>query len=174
MSVEIERKFLVRNASWRGQVIESVHLRQGYLANTPACSIRVRMTPGHGWLSIKGMQPGRARPEYEYDILESDATEMLAEFVDGPSIEKFRHQVPVGRHRFEVDEFHGGNEGLVLAEIELRAVDEEFSRPPWLGDEVTDDARYYNFRLASEPFNAWPEAERRAALMGRRSARDAR
>ncbi len=173
MRLEIERKFLVRDASWRGQTIGCARLRQGYLANTPVCSIRVRSAEGRGWISIKGMQPGRVRPEYEYAIPESEATEILAEFVAGPLIEKVRHQVPVGRHRFEVDEFLGSNEGLVLAEIELAAAEDEFARPQWLGDEVTEDARYYNFRLASEPFNAWPEARRRAALLGCRSAESA-
>jgi len=173
MNLEIERKFLVRNDGWRKRAIGREPLRQGYLANTPACSIRVRTAPGRGWVSIKGMQPGRARPEFEYAIPESDATEMLSTFVDGSFIDKIRYRVPFGRHQFEVDEFHGSNAGLVLAEIELASADEVFERPDWLGDEVTDDARFFNFRLASEPFNAWTEPRRRAARMGRCSAEEA-
>lgn len=167
MSLEIERKFLVRDGSWRDAAIGRQHLRQGYLANTAACSVRVRVGAGQGWISVKAMQPGRARDEYEYAIPESDAAGMLAAFAGDPLIDKIRHRVPAGDHVFEVDEFQGANQGLVIAEIELDAVDEEFPRPRWLGDEVTDDGRYYNFRLASEPFGSWPEDLRQAAGRGR-------
>ena len=167
MSLEIERKFLVRSGAWRAAAAGSKSLRQGYLANTRACSVRVRIAGERGWLSVKGMQPGRVRPEYEYEIPEPDAAGMLASMVDGPAIAKIRHRVSVGSHLFEVDEFQGANRGLVIAEIELEAADQEFDRPDWLGDEVTDDPRYYNFRLADEPFERWPEAIRRAAVAGR-------
>jgi len=166
MNLEIERKFLVRNPAWREQATAHERLRQGYLANTPTCSIRVRTATGRAWLSVKGMQADRVRPEYEYAVPESEATEMLSAFAEGPLIEKIRHQVPVGRHCFEVDEFQGANEGLVLAEIELASADEEFPHPPWLGEEVTEDARFYNFRLSSQPFGEWPAARRLAALRG--------
>lgn len=166
MNVEIERKFLVRDERWRDGVAGQQRLQQGYLANTAACSVRVRVAQRQGWLSVKGMRPGRVRDEYEYPIPEADATAMLAEFVGDPLIDKVRHRVPVGGHVFEVDEFQGANRGLVIAEIELNAPDEEFPQPPWLGDEVTDDGRYYNFRLASEPFGAWPEALRQAVARG--------
>jgi adenylate cyclase len=172
MNLEIERKFLVQSTDWREQATGQERLRQGYLANTPTCSVRVRVATGRGWVSVKGMQPGRVRPEYEYRIPESNATEMLSAFAEGPLIEKIRHRVPVGRHCFEVDEFQGANEGLVIAEIELDSRDEEFPRPPWLGDEVTEDARFYNFRLSSEPFGGWPDARRQAALRGRSLAGD--
>lgn len=172
MSLEIERKFLVRSPDWRAQSAGSESLRQGYLANTRACSVRVRIAGKRSWLSVKGMQPGRVRPEYEYEIPERDATGMLASMIDGPAIEKIRHRVEVGGHRFEVDEFQGANRGLVVAEIELAAADEAFERPQWLGDEVTDDARYYNFRLVDEPFGQWPEPVRQAALAGRNAVGD--
>ena len=113
------------------------------------------------------MRPGRVRDEYEYAIPEADATAMLAAFVGDPLIDKVRHRVPVGGHVFEVDEFEGANRGLVIAEIELDAPDEDFPHPPWLGDEVTDDGRYYNFRLVSEPFGAWPEELKQAVVRGR-------
>lgn len=167
MSLEIERKFLVTSPDWRGQSIGSERLRQGYLANTRACSVRVRIAGARSWLSVKGMQPGRVRPEYEYEIPVSDGAEMLADLIDGPAIEKIRHRVEVGTHQFEVDEFQGANRGLVIAEIELAAADDEFERPHWLGDEVTDEERFYNFRLAAVPFDAWPEAQRDAVLAGR-------
>lgn len=166
MSLEIERKFLVKDAAWREQATGRERLRQGYLANTAACSVRVRTASGRGWVSVKGMQPGRVRQEFEYGIPETEAAEMLSAFAEGPLIEKIRHRVPVGRHCFEVDEFQGANEGLVVAEIELASGDEEFLRPSWLGDEVTEDPRFYNFRLSSRPFNVWPAADRRAALDG--------
>ncbi|MGH8250425.1 MAG: CYTH domain-containing protein [Steroidobacteraceae bacterium] len=167
MSLEIERKFLVRGAGWRAQAAGNDSLRQGYLANTRACSVRVRIAGERGWLSVKGMTPGRVRPEFEYEIPEADAAGMLAALTEGPEIEKVRHRVVIGARVFEVDEFHGANRGLVIAEIELESVDAEFERPDWLGDEVTDDARYYNFRLAAEPFAEWPDALRRAAIAGR-------
>lgn len=92
---------------------------------------------------------------------------MLAAFAERPVIEKQRHRVRVGRHCFELDEFRGANQGLVIAEIELVAADEEFSRPPWLGDEVTDDGRFYNFRLATAPFSSWPAPARASVATGR-------
>jgi adenylate cyclase len=169
MSLEIERKFLVRGADWRRQSAGSERLRQGYLANTRACSVRVRVAGARGWLSVKGMQPGRVRPEYEYEIPASDAAELLAALIEGPAIEKIRHRVEFGAHLFEVDEFQGANRGLVIAEIELDAADEDFQQPHWLGDEVTDDERFYNFRLAAEPFDVWPEAQRQSVIAGRRA-----
>jgi adenylate cyclase len=170
MSLEIERKFLVRHPAWREQATGQKRLCQGYLANTTACSIRVRTASGQGWISVKGMHPGRIRSEYEYGIPESEAKEMLSTLADGPLIEKIRHRVPIGRHCFEIDEFMGASEGLVLAEIELTYEDEEFPRPPWLGDEVTEDARFYNFRLSSRPFGDWPAEVRQAVLQGQGTA----
>ena len=167
MKLEIERKFLVCDDRWRHEATGCERLRQGYLANTDACSVRVRVGGGQGWISVKGMIPGRVRDEYEYPIPAADAAAMLAAFAGDPLVDKIRHRVPVGGHVFEVDEFQGANRGLVIAEIELNAPDEEFPRPPWLGDEVTDDGRYYNFRLASEPFGAWSQDLRQAVGRGR-------
>lgn len=167
MNREIERKFLVRDGRWRDAATGQERLQQGYLAHAATCSVRVRVAGGQGWISVKGLHPGRVRDEYEYAIPEADATGMLAAFVGKPLIDKIRHRVPVDRHVFEVDEFQGANDGLVIAEIELDAADEEFPRPPWLGDEVTDDSRYYNFRLVTEPFGAWPEELRQAVTRGR-------
>ena len=174
MNIEIERKFLVRDGRWRDGATGQQRLRQGYLANTAACSVRVRVAGGQGWISVKGMRPGRVRDEYEYAIPEADAAAMLAAFVGDPLIDKVRHRVPVGGHVFEVDEFQGANRGLVIAEIELDAPDEEFPQPPWLGDEVTDDGRYYNFRLVFEPFGAWPEELRQAVAGGHGRPKEAR
>ncbi len=167
MSIEIERKFLVRDDGWRAAACASTRLRQGYLANTGRCSVRVRLGGGRGWVSVKATQEGPARAEFEYEIPAADAAAMLAAFAADPLVEKRRHHVAVGGHCFELDEFEGENAGLVVAEIELDAPDEEFPRPPWLGDEVTQDARFYNFRLAARPFASWPPAERAAVAAGR-------
>lgn len=170
MSLEIERKFLVRDAGWRRQVRDCQRLRQGYLANTAGCSVRVRIAEGGAWLSVKAMQPGPARAEFEYPIPVADAAAMLADFAQGPLVEKRRHRVPVGGHCYELDEFEGANLGLVLAEIELDSVSEAFPRPDWLGDEVTDDLRFHNFRLAQQPFSGWPAAVRAEVAAGRLAA----
>jgi adenylate cyclase len=166
MNPEIERKFLVRDGSWRDGATGCERLRQGYLANTDTCSVRVRVGGGQGWISVKAMRPGRVRDEYEYLIPETEAEAMLAAFVGDPLIDKVRHRVPVAGQVFEVDEFQGANNGLVIAEIELDTADQEFPHPPWLGDEVTDDVRYYNFRLVAEPFASWPEELRQAVSRG--------
>jgi len=174
MNLEIERKFLVRDGRWRDGAIGQQRLQQGYLANTGTCSVRVRLAGGQGWISVKGMRPGRVRDEYEYAIPGAEASAMLTAFAGDPLIDKVRHRVPVGAQVFEVDEFAGANRGLVIAEIELDAPDQEFPHPPWLGDEVTDDGRYYNFRLASEPFGTWPEELRQAVARGRHRPEAAR
>ncbi len=167
MSLEIERKFLVRDDGWRRQVRDCQRLKQGYLANTRRCSVRVRIAGASAWLSVKAMQAGPARAEFEYRIPESDAAAMIAEFAQGPLVEKLRHRVPVGRHCYELDEFEGENRGLVLAEIELGSAAAAFPRPDWLGDEVTDDVRFHNFRLAEQPFSGWPPAVRARVATGR-------
>jgi adenylate cyclase len=160
MAIEIERKFRVIGEGWRAAVCRSTLLRQGYLANTARASIRVRIAGDEAWLSVKAMTPGRARAEYEAGIAPADASRMLAELCEGPLIEKWRHIVAHGRNRWEVDEFLGENAGLVIAELELEAEDEAFERPDWLGAEVTDDQRYYNFRLSQQPYRHWSERER--------------
>jgi adenylate cyclase len=169
MILEIERKFLVKSEEWRSQAVASATLCQGYLANTAASSVRVRIAGSESWLSVKAMRPEHSREEFEYAIPREDAMALLAGFTEGPLIEKTRHIVPVGEHQYEIDEFHGANRGLVVAEIELDDADEAFGRPDWLGDEVTDDARFYNFRLVREPFSGWPMESRVATSRGVRA-----
>lgn len=168
MNLEIERKFLVKDDGWRSDAVAAAELRQGYLANTATSSVRVRVAETEGWLSVKAMRAGCSREEFEYAIPHADALALLDGFIDGPTVEKIRHRVPQGGHEFEVDEFLGANLGLVVAEVELEDPDEAFPRPRWLGDEVTDDARYYNFRLAREPFRDWPRELRAAVQRGGR------
>jgi len=168
LGVEIERKFLVRSGAWRRLASGSELLVQGYLANTRLSSVRVRVAREQGWLSVKSMTRGLVRAEFDYPVPAADAREMLASLCEGPLVEKVRHRVRCGESVFEVDEFLGRNAGLVVAEIELEAPEASFERPAWLGDEVTAELRYYNFMLASQPFDSWTEPARQAASEGRR------
>lgn len=154
MADEIERKFLVRSDAWRGTG-EGTLYRQGYLVNSESQTVRVRIADRDAWLTIKGTRVGLTRPEFEYPIPAGDAEQMLATLCDGSLVEKTRYKVPVGRHVWEIDEFHGDNAGLVLAELELEHEAESFERPEWLGEEVSDDPRYYSGSLAKEPFSSW-------------------
>lgn len=170
MAIEIERKFLPVSDAWRAAVTDSRRLVQGYIANTPRCSVRVRIAGEAAWLSLKSMDPGTTRHEFEYPVPCGDARQILAGLCEGPPLEKIRHRVPAGRHCYEVDEFLGDNAGLVIAEIELGAADETFDRPAWLGEEVTEEPRYYSFMLARMPFSGWPAGAREAARAGRHVA----
>jgi adenylate cyclase len=155
MALEIERKFLVTSSAWRAQARSRELLRQGYLESAERSSIRVRTTGDRAWLNIKAKRSGMTRLEFEYPIPLADADEILSELCKGPRVEKYRHRVAVGAHTWEVDEFLGANQGLVVAEIELSDEAEQFERPAWLGEEVTQDERYYNFNLAKRPYMEW-------------------
>jgi adenylate cyclase len=157
MAIEIERKFLLRNESWRAYVSHSVIYKQGYLSSQATSSIRVRISDKQAWLNIKSATIGTQRAEYEYEIPLADANEILANLCLRPVIEKTRHFVTHDNHLWEIDEFDGENSGLIVAEIELQSVDEFFVKPDWLGDEVTQDVRYYNNNLAREPYSQWRE-----------------
>ena len=160
MAVEIERKFRVLNDAWRVTVSSRTLLRQGYLANTARASIRVRLAGDQGWLSVKAMTRGLARAEYETTIAGTDASEMLDTLCEGPLIEKWRHIVVHEGAVWEIDEFLADNAGLVIAELELESEQQRFARPAWLGPEVTEEEKYYNFRLAQHPYRHWPESQR--------------
>lgn len=157
MAIEIERKFLLCNEDWRSQTTRSAYLAQGYLGGTRA-SVRVRVSGDQAWLNIKSQTRGSTRLEFEYPIPRADADTLLAELADGPVIGKTRHYVELGAHVFEIDEFDGANQGLLVAEVELQRVDEEFPRPSWLGQEVTDDLRYYNLSLVKHPYSLWEQS----------------
>lgn len=161
MPVEIERKFLVQGDAWRNGVRRHELFRQGYLAGSASCSVRVRVGGDSAWVGIKGRVLGASRPEYEYEIPLHEGNEIL-DTLCVHSVEKRRHWVPYAGHEWEVDEFLGGNAGLLVAEVELDDESEDFARPPWLGREVTQDARYYNSSLAEHPWSAWPESSRGA------------
>ena len=159
MAVEIERKFLLVSDAWRGAVEHSERLAQGYLGGERA-SVRVRIGGGAAWLNIKARVRGAERLEFEYEIPLADGEQLLAELAEPGRIDKLRHHVRHAGALWEIDEFAGDNTGLVVAEIELDAVDAAFERPPWLGREVTDDVRYYNLALAERPYAQWTADER--------------
>ena len=152
MPTEIERKFLVTGTAWRTP--DGQRLVQGYLNRDKARTVRVRVAGPLGFLTIKGVTTGATRAEFEYPIPLDEAEALLA-LCDGPLIEKIRHRVAVGGLLWEVDEFLGDNAGLVVAEVELTHEDQVFERPPWVGEEVTADSRYFNSALASHPFSRW-------------------
>jgi CYTH domain-containing protein len=156
MGREIERKFLVRGDGWRQG--EGVLYRQGYLSREPARTVRVRDAGGRAYLTIKGQGEGPegiTRSEYEYPIPHEDASELLDRLCERPLIEKTRYRIAHGGHTWEVDEFHGDNQGLVVAEVELASADERPSLPDWIGAEVSDDPRYLNSNLTSRPYRRW-------------------
>jgi len=155
MAQEIERKFLVVSDAWRAAVTASARYRQGYLANTGQCSVRVRIAEDGAWLNIKSATLDIVRTEYEYPLPIADAERMLAEFCQGVVVEKRRYFVDYEAHTWEVDVFEGANRGLVVAEIELAREDSRFPLPPWVGAEVSSDPRYYNVYLAQHPFTQW-------------------
>lgn len=154
MGVEIERKFLVLDERWRTLGV-GVSMRQGYLSSHPERVVRVRIEGAAAMLTIKGRSVGASRGEWEYPIPLADAEQLLASLCEQPLIEKKRYRIEHEDMLWEIDEFFGENVGLVVAEIELEAEDQPFSRPDWLGAEVTDDARYFNANLISHPFSKW-------------------
>ena len=160
MGVEIERKFLVTGEGWRAGADAGVAIAQGYLSSEPRLSVRVRLKGERGFLTVKGAATGCTRSEYEYEIPSADAAEMLRTLCLPEQIQKTRYHVPVGRHTWEVDVFHGANAPLVLAELELASADEAYDRPAWLGAEVTDDPRYLNAQLAANPYGSWAKSGR--------------
>lgn len=155
MPLEIERKFLVIDDRWRNDIGGQRHIRQGYLANTDRCSVRVRVGDNRADINIKGMTTSMVRTEYEYPVPVGEAEDMLAGMCRGALIIKTRYHVRHARHDWEIDVFEGDNAGLIVAEIELDAVGERFELPVWAGAEVTDDPRYLNIHLVDHPFKRW-------------------
>ena len=156
--IEIERKFLVTAPQYRKESRSQLRILQGFLSTDPDRTIRVRCIGPQGFLTIKGRtyDAGTSRPEWEYEIPLKEAEELLLLCETDP-VEKIRYQVEAGPHVFEVDEFTGLNDGLILAEVELTAASESFEKPSWLGQEVTGDNRYYNSQLSLNPFTQWKE-----------------
>jgi adenylate cyclase len=157
MAQEIERKFLV-TGPFVDHASKQTRIVQGYLSSVPERTVRVRIKGTQGFLTIKGIGnlSGASRYEWEREIPLEEAEQLLAICEPGV-IDKVRYLVPVGAHTFEVDAFHGENEGLIVAEVELASEDDVIDRPAWLGSEVTGDARYYNSMLMKHPYTGWPE-----------------
>ena len=163
MAEEIERKFLVKDDGWRTHVERHSPMRQGYLNDATrggnSSSVRVRVAGDKAYLNIKSATLGVYRKEYEYAIPVEDANEILNELAENPLIEKVRYYVRHAEHVWEVDVFEGDNAGLVVAEIELDREDEKFEMPPWAGEEVSGDPRYYNVCLAKHPYKEWHDKQ---------------
>ena len=155
MASEIEHKFLVRDQRWREQVYRSIKMRQGYLVSDATRSVRVRIAADAAHLNIKSATLGVSRSEYEYPIPLEDAREILNTLCRQPLLEKTRHLVRYGDHVWEVDVFEGDNAGLIIAEVELTREGEDFARPPWLGEDVSHNIRYYSSYLAQHPYREW-------------------
>ncbi len=155
MATEIERKFTVVGDQWRQQARAQREYRQGYLATDENASVRIRIDGERANLNIKSATLGIERHEYEYPLPLADAEEMLAGLCAKPIIEKTRYFVDYGGKTWEVDVFHGDNAGLVVAEVELDNANEVIDLPPWVGEDVSDDPRYYNVCLVKHPYKDW-------------------
>jgi adenylate cyclase len=155
MAAEIERKFLVTGPGWKATGARGVPFRQGYLSTAVDRIVRVRTEGDRAVLTIKGRTTGITRAEFEYPIPFSDATTMLDTLCERPLIEKTRYRVSANDVTWDVDEFHGDNDGLVVAEVELASADQQVAAPPWIGREVSNDPRYFNASLVSHPYRNW-------------------
>jgi CYTH domain-containing protein len=154
MGTEIERKFLLRNESWRAGATGTLY-RQGYLNSSKERTVRVRTADGKAFLTIKGLNVGTTRAEYEYPIPVDECNAMLDTLAEKPLIEKKRYRIKCGELVWEIDEFFGDNKGLIVAEVELQSEDQPFDKPSWLGQEVSGDPRYFNSNLIGHPFTKW-------------------
>jgi adenylate cyclase len=158
MATEIERKFLVIGEQWRS-LGERQRYCQGYLPTQEAVTVRVRIVGERAYLTLKGPTQGMSRSEFEYDIPVQDADILLKTLCQKPWIEKWRYRIPLGDLVWEVDEFLGENQGLIIAEVELTSEDQTLELPDWIGQEVTSDRRYYNSNLVKNPYQQWSATE---------------
>jgi len=154
MGKEIERKFLVKGAAWKALAAGTVY-RQVYLSTVKERTVRVRTVGEKGFLTIKGVTTGVTRAEFEYEVPAADANAMLDGLCEKPLVEKTRYKIPLDGFTWEVDEFHGDNDGLVVAEVELKSADEKPPLPEWVGEDVSSDPRYFNSNLVKKPFKTW-------------------
>jgi len=154
MPSEIERKYLVTGSDYK-RLARGTLYRQGYLCTDKERSVRIRVAGDRGYITIKGDSRGAIRSEFEYPVPAPEAGEMLDSLCLKPLIEKIRYRIPLEGVVWEVDEFLGENEGLVIAEVELDSERQLFDKPRWVGEEITGDARYYNVNLVSHPYTKW-------------------
>ena len=159
MGIEIERKFILKNDDWKPLVTKTHVIRQGYLQSgmeaAQKSSVRIRISNNKANINVKSVELTTIRQEFEYEIPLADAQQMLSTLCDETIIEKTRYHVPYASHLWEIDIFEGLNEGLQIAEIELKDPDETFEIPDWIGKEVSDDKRYYNIYLLKTPYIMW-------------------
>jgi len=155
MAIEIERKFLLKDDSWKLEAVSGVQFCQGYLSESGPGSVRIRIEGELANINIKSATLDMQRMEYEYEIPLSDAREMLDQLCIKPLIEKQRFHVTYKNKLWEIDVFEGDNQGLIVAEVELNNKNESIELPAWVGDEVTDDTRYYNVCLIKHPYKDW-------------------
>lgn len=154
MPKEIERKFLVKNDHFKKEA-ERIYIRQGFLSRAKNRTIRIRIADDKAYLTIKGKSNGSVRREYEYEIPKKHAEEMMDHMCKKHIIKKYRYLVNYQGNTWEVDEFMGENEGLVVAEIELEERGQHFAKPAWVGEDVTDDPKYFNSNLSTKPYKSW-------------------
>ena len=154
MGKEIERKYLIKDDSWSEGALGTTY-RQGYLSTVKERTVRVRTIDDKGFLTIKGITIGATRREYEYEIPTEDANEMLDELCEKPIIEKTRYKIPYAGLTWEIDEFAGVNQGLIVAEVELESEEQAIDSPSWVGEEVSGDPRYFNSNLIANPYTTW-------------------
>lgn len=156
MAQEIERKFLVKSNAFKTEAVREMRITQGYLSSVPERTVRVRVKGEKGFITIKGIgsESGASRFEWEKEIPVDEVNDLL-KICEPGIIDKTRYNVKSGEHTFEVDEFYGDNEGLVVAEVELSSENEAFDKPEWLGEEVTGQVKYYNSMLMKKPFKKW-------------------
>ena len=153
MALEIERKFLVKGNDWRN--VQGTMYRQGYLNSDKNRNVRVRVIDDRGYLTVKGISRGAARVEYEYEIPKAEADAMLDNLCEQPLITKMRFKIEFKGYVWEVDEFFGANQGLIIAELELESENQVFIKPEWIGEEVTGDPKYFNSNLIHRPYSKW-------------------
>ena len=158
MAQEIERKFLVKNDSYKEEAEKAIRITQGYLSSVPERTVRVRIKGDKGFITIKGIgnESGASRYEQEKEIPVNEVKELL-KICEPGVIDKTRYLVKAGSHTFEIDEFYGDNDGLVVAEVELNNENEDFEKPEWLDKEVTGDVRFFNSMLMKDPFKNWKD-----------------
>lgn len=156
MAYEIERKYLLKSDAWRAEIYQTRDIKQAYFCNTEKASMRVRISDQSAYLSAKTMTIDIRRHEFEYQIPLHDAEFMIEYMCNGSAIVKKRHLLKVDQHTWEIDEFLGDNEGLIVAEIEIQHESDKFIRPGWLGQEVSRDLRFMNMSLVKNPYKNWP------------------
>ncbi len=156
MEIEIERKFLVKSQAFKKEALNSYKIKQGFLNSDKDRTVRIRLRADKGFITVKGKSTANGLSRFEWEkVISKLEAESLLKLCEAGMIDKIRYEIKFGNHIFEVDEFFGFNEGLIIAEIELNSENEAFEKPKWLGEEVTGDIKYYNSQLSKHPYKNW-------------------